>query len=243
MQDRPLLSVHVPKCAGTSFRAWLESVFPGPQLLLDYDDRPIDPSSPMNTATAAFLAACHARPLAASVRAVHGHFWIRKYDHVLAARRITVLRHPLARTLSHYYFWLETPPHGHALHDRVLGERMTLLDFAALPQMRWFYRDHFFRDVDMATFDFIGDVDRLAEDIERLERLLGVKGHRVRVNENPRAGYGAEIERVLRDARVRSALETLLADDIAFFEAQMIRRAGQLDGAATSESAAGRSSP
>ena len=33
-----------------------------------------------------------------------------------------------------------------------------MLDFARLPQMRGCYRDYFFRDVDMAGFDFIGDM-------------------------------------------------------------------------------------
>ena len=40
-EARKIISVHIPKTAGSSFLAGLQSVF-GERLLLDYSDRPLD---------------------------------------------------------------------------------------------------------------------------------------------------------------------------------------------------------
>ena len=81
-EARKIISVHIPKTAGSSFQAGLASVF-GERLLLDYDDRPLD-----GTLKARFRRA--RKSLAFSMRgrerfivdydAVHGHFIASKYS-------------------------------------------------------------------------------------------------------------------------------------------------------------------
>jgi hypothetical protein len=53
--NKGIISVHVPKTAGTSFAVWLESVFGSGQLVRDYADRPIGPKSEMNVDPTEFL--------------------------------------------------------------------------------------------------------------------------------------------------------------------------------------------
>jgi hypothetical protein len=168
--NQVIISVHVPKAAGTSFAVWLESVFGSGQLVRDYADRPIDPKSEMNVDPTGFLSRHGAaRRLPEGARVVHGHFWAKKYERIENAVRITFLRDPIERTISHYYFWRITPGHGHSLHQRVLDEGMGMLDFARLPQMGGFYQDYFFRGVNMAGFDFIGDMSFFDKELGRLE--------------------------------------------------------------------------
>jgi len=222
--NKAIISVHVPKTAGTSFAVWLESVFGSGQLVRDYDDRPIDPKSEMNVDPTGFLSRYGAaRKLPKGALAVHGHFWAKKYERIENAVRITFLRDPIERAISHYYFWLNTPGDGHSLHQRVLDERMGMLDFARLPQMRGFYRDYVFRDVDMAAFDFIGDMSFFDEELGRLEALLGVRGTRATVGENPAANYSSMRELALTTGAVRDELAEILTDEVAFYRQHLGR--------------------
>jgi hypothetical protein len=222
--NKAIISVHVPKAAGTSFVIWLESVFGNGQLRLDYADRPIDPKSEMNVDPAGFLSRYGAaRRLPEGTLVVHGHFWAKKYERIENAFRITFLRDPIERTISHYYFWLNTPGDGHSLHQRVLDEGMGMLDFARLPQMRGFYRHYFFRDVNMAGFDFIGDMSFFDEELGRLEALLGVRGARAQVGQNPAADYLSKREVALTTGPVRDELAEILTDEVAFYRQHLGR--------------------
>jgi hypothetical protein len=223
--NKAIISVHVPKTAGTSFAVWLESVFSSGQLVRDYADRPIDPKSEMNIDPAGFLSRYGAaRKLPEGALAVHGHFWAKKYERIENAVRITFLRDPIERTISHYCFWLNTPADGHSLHQRVLDEGMGMLDFARLPQLRGFYRDYFFRDVNMAGFDFIGDMSFFEEELGRLEVLLGVRGARATVGQNPAVDYASMREAALTTGPVRDELAEILTDEVAFYRQHLGRR-------------------
>src|SRR6185437_16889602 len=98
-------------------------------------------------------------------KVVHGHFNIRKYKGVSARWRVTFLREPIDRALSHYFFWMKYPRHGHRLHDYVLDNQLGFLEFARLPMIRRFYSAVFFDGVDMGHFSFIGFHERLEEDL------------------------------------------------------------------------------
>jgi hypothetical protein len=219
-----IISVHAPKTAGRSFAVWLESVFGSGQIVRDNADRPIDPKSEMNVDPAGFLSRYGAaRQLPKGALVVHGHFWAKKYERTENAVRVTFLRDPIERMISHYYFWLNTPGDGHSLHQRVLDEGMGMLDFARLPQMRGCYRDYFFRDVNMAGFDFIGDMSFFHEELGRLEALLGVRGVRATVGRNPAPDYASIREVALTTCRVRDELAEILSDEVAFYRQHLGR--------------------
>ena len=175
-----------PKSSGYELCDLAGKRFGNGQLRLDYADRPIDPNSEMNVDPAGFLSRYGAaRRLPEGTLVVHGHFWAKKYERIENAFRITFLRDPIERTISHYYFWLNTPGDGHSLHQRVLDREWecSICSFAA---MRGFYRHYFFRDVNIAGFDFIGYMSFFDEELGRLEALLGVRGARIQVGQIPR---------------------------------------------------------
>jgi hypothetical protein len=132
--------VHVPKCAGISLRHAFENAFGSDRLYQDYDDRPIDPASPINLDPEGFYErmAKRGNDFLAGKKVIHGHFNIRKYANLSARQRVTFFREPVDRTISHYFFWRETARHGHQLHDYVLDNRLTLEEFARLPMIRGF---------------------------------------------------------------------------------------------------------
>jgi hypothetical protein len=211
-----LISVHVPKCAGSAFALTLQHAYGEDAVFLDYEDRPVDPSSPMNLDLDGFVERFTAGPLRAiaAKQVVHGHFHVGKYRAVGSrCRRITFLRHPVDRTLSHFFFWQRLPRHGHALHDYVLDRGLSVIEFARLPYIRHFYERVFFGGIDRDAFDFVGSVERFADDIVRLSQLLD------RPLDEFTTNVGAEDRRIRRagDDALRDELSRLLADDVAFF--------------------------
>jgi hypothetical protein len=104
MQKLKLLFVHVPKTGGTSIAEALRRRF-GDTLYCDADG-PADPLSPMNIDPDGFLERQYrcGYGFLDGMNAVTGHLWIRKYDPVPTETRAVILRHPIDRTISHYFF-------------------------------------------------------------------------------------------------------------------------------------------
>ena len=214
-----LISLHVPKCAGSSLRDALVCAYGQDRVFFDNADRLLDPMSPINIDRDAFLHkfASDRDSLLNGKCVVHGHFWMRKY-HRLNALRVTILRHPVDRLISHYLFWNHLPPHGHTLHDQFLAEKPSLTDFARMSCFRHFYSQVLFLDVDMSKFNLIGSIERMPETIARLENLTGRKLRLQKSNENRCDHCRQEREKISETPGVLAALRDLLADDIAFYE-------------------------
>lgn len=152
-------------------------------------------------------------PELANTSVVHGHFHVGKYRYYTKrCRRITILRHPVERTISNYNFWLHFDRHGHALQDYMLDRGLSLLQFARLPYMRHFYERVFFGGVERSDFDYVGSVETLEHDLRALSEMLGRPLGMVFTNAGSDGSSGAHV-----DAGVRAELEKLLSDDIAFY--------------------------
>lgn len=215
-----LISLHVPKCAGTSLRTALQAAYGADAVYLDYADRPIDPAAPMNLDPDGFVAGFrrHGYPFLEGKRVVHGHFHAGKYAHLQARRRATFLRHPVDRLISHFEFWRTLPPHGHALHQYVLDSGIDVIRFARLPMMRFFYSRAFFGGVDMHAFDLIGSVEGMDRDVRALADLIG-HPLLVAVENAGMRGQPSPPPSVLPgDGALRDILAGILGDDIAFYE-------------------------
>jgi len=228
MKPLRLIFVHVPKAGGTAIGKLLERQF-GPALLRDHD-RPADPSAPMNMDPAGFLER-HARggyDFLAGKAAVTGHLWARKYEPVEADIRAAILRHPVGRTVSHYFFWTSSFDFkDHPLRRYVVEEKLDLLGFARLPAIRYFYTRQMFRDVDMGRFDVVQRYETLGAESSAFLSRIGVAGPLETVNAtepllSPEKRQEREAAR--SDPKILGTLNALLADDIRFYE-QTLERA------------------
>ncbi|MEJ0049173.1 MAG: sulfotransferase family 2 domain-containing protein [Rhodospirillales bacterium] len=220
MANIELISVHVPKCAGTSLRGALARMFGHEAVYHDYGDRPIDPASPMNLDPDGFyerMGRSGFKHLAGK-RAVHGHFNIGKYRNFSARLRITFVREPIDRMISHYFFWKDTRPNGHSLHEYVFHNDIDIENFARLPLIRRFYTASIFAGVDMKQFDLIGFHDRLSEDFVKLQQLMGTSTAMDVENAGTAGHYHARRHATFADAALMGRLRDLLRDDLAFYE-------------------------
>lgn len=104
------ISLHIPKCGGT----WLEHMIrdrydPQSSCFLYKDAKKLPSYESIDFLTAYF----HFLPqnIAGNLRIIHGHgaFWgIHEFFPKRDSRYITVLRDPVARTISHYTYYIET---------------------------------------------------------------------------------------------------------------------------------------
>jgi Sulfotransferase family len=223
MPQLKLIFVHIPKSGGTSLRAAVTEFFSRDLVLADYEDRPNDPISPMNIDPQGFLDRCRQQNALtlANKAVVIGHFWIAKYDGVAADLRATILRDPITRAISQFFFW-PAQNTNNALHQYVISNHLTFMEFARIPRVNSLYTSIYFRDVDMVQFDFIGTYDRLAQDWTQTLARMGIDPALPRRELNRTIDldteYDARRSEILQDHRMMAQLRDLFADDLRFYE-------------------------
>jgi hypothetical protein len=223
MRQLKLIFVHTPKSGGTSIRAAITEFFSRDLMLDDYGDRPNDPTSPMNIDPHGFLDRCRQQNALTLTNkaAVIGHFWIAKYEGVAADVRATILREPISRAISQFFFW-PAQNADNALHQYVISNRLTFIEFARIPRINSLYTSIYFRNVDMAQFDFIGTYDRLSLDWTATLACIGVAPAPPRRELNRTVDLVAQYDtrrlEILNDHRMMARLQDLFADDLRFYE-------------------------
>jgi hypothetical protein len=223
MPQLKLIFVHTPKSGGTSIRAAVTEFFSHDLVLADYGDRPNDPVSPMNIDPQGFVDRCRQQNALtlANKAAVIGHFWIAKYEGVSADVRATILREPIGRAISQFFFW-PAQNTNNALHQYVISNHLTFIEFARIPRVNSLYTSIYFRNVDMAQFDFIGTSDRLSQDWTQTLARIGIVPALPRGELNRTIDLVAEYDirrsEILNDHRMMAQLRDLFADDLRFYE-------------------------
>lgn len=202
-----LISVHIPKCAGTSFRHVLEQLY-GARLWMNYG-------------VAFSRQQANFQVIPAGTNCIHGHFLADTFDDVLPNRRyITWVRHPVERVVSNYYHFLRGPDMRDDCCRELFEKNLNLLQFAELPWMRN-ETTRYLSGKRVEEFEFIGVV-------ERFEQSMEVFAHRFaagrdlpepRVNCNPdRKANNYELS-----SSEYAALLALNADDVLWYEAAVDR--------------------
>ena len=218
-----IVSVHVPKVAGTSFLHQLKEIFGEKSVLVDYNDDPVYLQSIVNIDPNCY----ELDPIKTifPYKVVHGHFQPGKYAHLRDAFRLTFLRHPIENIVSIYFFWMAhdrnfwNSPIFHYCKDR----NLSLIQFATLPKLRYLYSRTYFGDYNMKHFDFIGDYKKYDSELVRLGEKLGVSfDANVRLNETVGYMTSLGLTNVMRPSITDAEYEKLaeiLKDDIDFYEA------------------------
>jgi Sulfotransferase family len=168
-----LLSLHVPKCGGTSFGLVLRRLF-GPKLWLNYGT---------------IFTRAEARPelIPAEATCIHGHFEADAFSEIHPdAPMITWVRHPVDRLVSNYHYFLRHPGENDYF-SRILHEkRLTLCEFGDLEGMRDVAARHF-ASRRTGDFQFVGVMEHFSESMTVFNHTFGFPdvGHVPFVNANP----------------------------------------------------------
>jgi hypothetical protein len=202
-----VVSVHVPKVAGSSLYTQLANLLGEDEVVLDLAHDPVSG----RPGAAAFPA---------GARVVHGHFPARRYAGN-AACWITFLRHPVENVFSNFAYWRRV--HAPSL-NLDLRKFPSVLDFASYPGQDRLFSELYFGGFDMRRFDFIGFHETRAADMPRLGALLGLPlRSEIHVNKTPVCDIRAAEE---EDPAIRARLTDILAPDIKFYEYWRARAPG-----------------
>ncbi len=159
---KPIVSIHVPKCAGGSVFSVLKKVY-GDAMMMDktmsqsknhYEATPF-PTNWNRIQT---------------YRVIHGHFHIEKYK-ALNPRFITFMRHPVERLISHYSYIKERglqKPFDLSL----ISKKGYSIDQWAKAMPNLMTR---FLGMDLSKFWFIGFQEGFDESLKKLMEMLDIK--------------------------------------------------------------------
>ena len=193
MSTAPLLvSLHLPKTAGTSFAETLREAH-GAGYREDYADVPMQYAAWRRRMHAVRGGMALRGRVPEEARCIHGHFLALKYRIALGARParwITWMRDPVQRLASHYAFWrrdYDGSDPTQPLRNRVLREDWSFERFALGPEMRNVYRQYLW-GFDPARFDFIGITEHYESDLGRLVAMLGCEPVAAAALVNPESG-------------------------------------------------------
>ena len=209
-----LVSVHVPKTAGTSFAETLRRLH-GDALKVDNGDRPLAHSRAERRMTAvrhAIATAGRALP----DECVHGHFLPLKYALARRTRFCVWLRDPVQRVVSRYHHYrrhAQQEPH-HLQWGLVPG--LSLEEFVRLRQYQNTYAEYFW-GFPLRRFDFVGIVERQEQDMVRFARCFGWEPEQVgavQANRNPEREVGGYVLEPAQEQLIRRCN----ARDLALYE-------------------------
>jgi hypothetical protein len=211
----PIISVHTPKVAGSTFLQHLRATFGEASLLLDYGDDPADISSRWSIDPES----ARTDPITtiAPYRVVHGHFHPAKYNALDEAFRLTFLRHPIDNVMSIFRFWSVNPPGtwDSPLFRYFKENNLSVQRLAMLPAIRFLYSQTYFGGFDMSRFDFVGDYRDYTQELRRLGDRVGIEFDlTLRLNITPEI-QDNNLQEALLDT---GTLSDILAEDISFYE-------------------------
>ncbi len=196
-----ILSVHIPKTAGVSFRQILAELYQE-DILLKYWQM---------TDARGQVVSC----VPGHVRCIHGHFHPQALlPEFPRARLVTWVRDPVERVISSYYHRLRSPDWLHPVDRELHARKLSLVEFAALDLMRN-EMTRFFGDKKPEDFAFIGRTEQFDSSLDEFLRLFGFS-HVSSRRENCNPGRTAE--RYPVDDATRGEIAALNERDILIHE-------------------------
>jgi hypothetical protein len=168
-----LISVHIPKTAGTSFRNILSDIYGKGLFRIDIDNNgKIAVNQDPNFSAQNLLA----------MTVAHGHFdmeqFREKFEYDPKVPVIVWLRDPVERIISDYRY-KSSILHDYAANEivpRVL-KRMekSLFEFASLPSSQNIITERYFKGMKLGNFAFVGIVENYEKDIQKLSHIMDWK--------------------------------------------------------------------
>ncbi len=206
-----LLSVHIPKTAGTAFLHTLTDVYGINKIIRDYPpDKIHQPDS----------------QIAANIKVIHGHFLPSKYQGFYPqAKRIIWLRHPIFRLISEYFFAKTIKDRENAVHAQLLNNNLNILEFAQIPSMRNFLTQYIAR-IKLQEFDFVGIQEFYSEDLQDLQKMMNWQNVKPIIkNNNCYPQYQKSLQEILSNTSLINQIARLNQEDLQLYQNALNLRA------------------
>lgn len=205
-----LISIHIGKTAGMSFRQVLTDVYRDENILWDY--APYAYKKPDK--------------LPQAVKAVHGHVSIQKYQGYFEdAKRITWLRHPVFRLFSEYHFAKKYKDPYNALAVKLVKEKLSFEAYIEQENARNIMSKQI-EGLELEDFFFVGIQEFYQEDLAYLEKLMDWGMHSIaRENVNMDKRYRQALLKLYANEGLLSKIAELNTEDFELYERSLHMRA------------------
>ncbi len=224
-----LISVHMPKAAGTTCLHLFEKMY-GAKLVRDYEDKILHESKYLKRKDAIFSMSKNALNLSVykNIECIHGHFMPLKYRFIYSEDTffLTWFRHPVERLLSHYHYWTRETSFSkkETLRERFIREKWSLRRFCLGEEVRNIY-SKFLWGFPLKRFNFIGITEFFEEDMNFLSReMFGSNQKFVSANINPDQRENS----YSIDDRLKKEIEMFHRKDMVLYEHALALRLKRL---------------
>jgi len=149
-----LISVHIPKTGGASFKTLLQSHF-GDKMLEVYNDCPMNKNTLFRNISA-ILSMIKSTGLSNKYDCIHGHFLPIKYRLIKKKSYVIWLREPAERLVSRYYHWKRNYLRNNKNKNRfVKNIDISVKEFCSIKHYQNIYSKYLW-GMKIEMFDFIG---------------------------------------------------------------------------------------
>ncbi|MDM8567094.1 sulfotransferase family 2 domain-containing protein [Candidatus Halobeggiatoa sp. HSG11] len=212
-----LISIHIPKTGGTSFRTLLEEHFKD-KLLLDYTDRPMKNGNLVRNISA--LGGIFKTKRTEKYDCIHGHFLPIKYRSLKDKSLAIWLRDPVERALSRYYHWKRHFSQNDFQFKKYIKDpNISLEKFCGIKHYQNLYSKYLW-GMKLTDFQFIGITENYENSINIFKRMYNIENstNLTTVNVNPeKHSVKYDIDDKLRNLIIKQNL-----DDYKIYEQALI---------------------
>jgi len=221
-----LVSLHLPKTAGTSFFYSLKEHF-GANMVRDYADKPINTSIQQRKLHALKICAKNIIKPNHNSDCVHGHFLPLKYLFCPNTKFVTWMRDPIERMASHYHYWQRkyNPESSGELHKRVVEEEWSLEKFCLCPEFENLY-SQFLWGFPIKKFDFIGITEHYNTELDYFsKKFLNTDFSNTEKNINP----DKVSENYIEDRDLLQKIKRVHSKDISIYQYALSKRLSRIE--------------
>lgn len=210
-----LISNHMPKSGGLTFRGHLERIYGKKNVIHDYTliGRPDYKTTPPPGHVLAQLR----RPRKTTI--IHGHFSMERYAHIPGLHYVCWVRDPVERLLSHYYYWQRGPDYDHPHCLDLFEQGLSIIEFAKLMPNIFSER---FAPLDIDDFAFVGIAGKYTDSLKLFYSMFCPNKKPVAdIHEN--RNFARDTTKYRLDDKLRAELEEINSKDMELYKKALER--------------------
>jgi hypothetical protein len=168
-----ILSVHIAKTGGSSFRDLLTRAY-GARAYFDYEDKPSSREHKRITRQRRLFGFQCDLPSQAQV--IHGHFFATKYERLFPDAKLAIwIRDPAQRLMSHFYYWKAHPDSKNSACRHAIEHGFDLEKFIRQRELQNL-QSRYLDGKGIAAFDFVGITEEYDRSVALFARMFGLAG-------------------------------------------------------------------
>ncbi len=229
-----IISVHIPKTAGTTFKKVLQQVYSEEEIFFDYPHRGPQRNRMLKKE----------KP---NIKIIHGHFPGNKYDLKFPeAKKIIWLRNPIERLISHYFFWkswqvlINSDATDGSAESELSGcgeentprkeDVLTVIEFAERSEMQNLLAANFLKNQKLTDFYFAGIQEYFKEDLVQLTKSFKWQPYNLEfTNKNPYPEYYSLFKEILGNQEIVDQITELNREDVEIYQEALSLREKRIE--------------